>query len=357
MDANERVINRLERLYSLFGASDQVDSVVSMGGHAYRQDIRQAACRFLNTYLQDNPRVVTDSEVDLVTGPREEVHPIAPEQLRVFPADADIPKDALNARIDQEFVPLAKVTPPSEGEFQAWRNLLLAKVRQQSFHHFPERISPAMALETDATGITRLSTEPAISIRCRAVRRPAGRAERIWVVASSSDVNAAPPAWLAQHSKQQDAIYICEPRGVGASQWTRKNPPNFVERCHYLLGRTVDSGRVWDLAATARHLRAQHGGEAEVFLAGEGAAGVWAIYAALLEPEVAGLVVSQLPATHMADGAPALLNVLRVCDIPEALGLVAPRPITLLGGAPDWTQRTAALYRSAGAADKLLLRP
>ena len=42
MDANERITNRLERLYSLYGASDRFDTVVSVGGHAYRQDIRQA---------------------------------------------------------------------------------------------------------------------------------------------------------------------------------------------------------------------------------------------------------------------------------------------------------------------------
>jgi hypothetical protein len=31
----------------------------------------------MNTYLKNDPRPVLDSEVDLVTGPREEVHPIA----------------------------------------------------------------------------------------------------------------------------------------------------------------------------------------------------------------------------------------------------------------------------------------
>ena len=40
MDGNERIIDRLERLYSLYGAGDRVDAVVSVGGHAYRQDIR-----------------------------------------------------------------------------------------------------------------------------------------------------------------------------------------------------------------------------------------------------------------------------------------------------------------------------
>jgi hypothetical protein len=33
----------------------------------------------------------------------------------------------------------------------------------------------------------------------------------------------------------------------------------------------------------------------------------------------------------MDEGRPALLNVLRVCDIAEAIGLLAPRPVTVIG--------------------------
>ena len=81
MDANERVINRLEMLYRLYGAGDQVDSVVSVGGHAYREDIRKATFRFLNIHLKQDPRPVLDSEIDLVTRDGNvQKHPIAPEQ-------------------------------------------------------------------------------------------------------------------------------------------------------------------------------------------------------------------------------------------------------------------------------------
>ena len=123
MDANQRVINSLERLYSLYGAGDFVDSFVSIGGHAYRQDIRQAAYRFINMHLKNDARVVTDSEVDLVTGPEDKrEYPIAAEKLRVFPQDSDIPKDELNTTIDQHFVPMAKVEPPKQGEYETWRS-------------------------------------------------------------------------------------------------------------------------------------------------------------------------------------------------------------------------------------------
>src|SRR5205085_6291716 len=65
MDANERIINRLEGVYSLYGASDRVDAIVSIGGSDYRQDIRQAAYRFINTHLKNDPRPIEDSEVDV----------------------------------------------------------------------------------------------------------------------------------------------------------------------------------------------------------------------------------------------------------------------------------------------------
>jgi hypothetical protein len=175
-------------------------------------------------------------------------------------------------------------------------------------------------------------------------------------VATASDVNDAPPSWLKTFVKDSDAVYMCEPRGVGGSQWTRKNPPNYVERAHYLLGRTVDSGRIWDLAATARYVRTRHPEPGPVYLAGEGAPGVLSVYAALLESDIAGLVLVQPPATHMDNSAPTLLNVLRVCDVPEAVGMLAPRPVTLLGNAKDWGQRITAIYQSAGAAGKLVMR-
>jgi len=372
LDADERVINRLERVYSLFGAGDMVDSLVSMGGHAYRKDIRQAAFRFMNIHLKGDPRPVLDSEVDLVSGAREDIHPIPPEQLRVFPGDSDIPKDARNDRIDQEFVPMAKVELPTKGTFDKWQKELVTNLRRLTFHHFPDRIPPAILVAghfgepkdskagadtvSDGAEVTRLGTEPGITIRLRAVRSPSPRANRIMVLVTSSNVSGALPAWMEGIVNERDAIYVCEPRGIGASQWTRKNPPNYVERSHYLLGRTADSGRVWDIAASARYLRAFHHEETPVYLAGDDASAVLAAYAALLEPEVAGLILHQPPASHMEDSAPALLNVLRVCDIPDALGLLAPRPLILAGDQMDWARTVAAIYRAAGASDKVVLK-
>jgi len=93
-----------------------------------------------------------------------------------------------------------------------------------------------------------------------------------------------------------------------------------------------------------------------IYVLGEGASAILAAYAALLEPDIAGLFVYEPPGSHMDESAPALLNVLRVCDIPEALGMLAPRRLTLSGNQTDGAQKVAAIYQAANAADKLTFK-
>lgn len=356
MDGNERVINRLERIYSLPGCGDLVDSVVSIGGHAYRQDIRQASYRFMNTWLKNDPRPVLDTEVDLVTSAPKESHPIPPEELRVFKQDSDFPKDAINARTDYEFVPIAQPRLPTTGQFGAWKSELLSKLRQETFHHFPAKLPTAVAVDTNGAGVLRLTTEAPVAIRLRSVRPAGPQSKRTWLLVAGSDLDQPAPDWLKDCAKDEDAVYVCEPRGIGASRWTTKNPPNYVERSYYLLGRTVDSGRVWDIVATAKYLRSLHP-ESELTLAGEGAPAVLSVYAALLDPDISRLALANPQPTHMDTNAPVLLNVLRVLDIPQAIGMLAPRPVTLLNAAPSCANTAVAIYGKAGARDCLEIKP
>jgi len=352
MDANQRVINNLERLYSLYGAGDLVDSFVSIGGHAYRQDIRQAAYRFINTYLKNDPRLVTDSEVDLVSGPENKrQYPISPEKLRVFPQDSDIPKDQLNTAIDEHFVPMAEVEPPKPGEYEAWRAPLVAELRRVAFGYFPERIPPA------GRGKPRPTSEPGIQFDCgwmtnRSVPQKATR-----VLLLVRHPGQEPPTRLLDRlSERRDEKFECMPRGVGGTSWTQKNPPNYVERSHVLLGRTVDAGRVWDIISMARALHAQYA-DIPLYVAGEGPGAVLAAYAALLEPDIAGVIAVNPPSSHMDAQAPRFLNVLRVCDIPDVFGMLAPRPLVLREWSGDAPAKVARIYAAAGAADKLRQEP
>ena len=352
MDANDRIINRLDRIYSLFGSSDQVDAVVSIGGHSSREDMRKATYRFMNIHLKNDPSIVLDSEVDLVTGALgQEIHPIAPEQLRVFPTDSDIPKDELNTTIDQYFVPMADLQPPATGEFDGWKSKLIRDLKEVSFRAFPDRIPAAMPQNKGPVDSFIFETEEGIHVHLRTEETGRERTEtqRVVLVVNTNSSQSD------YHPKETETAYILNPRGVGETNWTQRNPPNYVERSHVLLGQTVDEGRIWDIIATARYLKQKHGSEIPLALVGERAGAVLAAYAALLEPGIDELLLTQPPASHMDGRCPALLNVLRVCDVPEVLGALAPRKLSLSGLPTDRVEKVEAIYRAAGASQKLTI--
>ncbi|MCR4413556.1 MAG: hypothetical protein NUV77_14135, partial [Thermoguttaceae bacterium] len=353
MDANDRVINRLERVYSLFGATDLVDAVVSIGDHAYRKDIRQAAYRFINMHLKGDPAIVTDSEVDIPEGkPPKRAYAIDPEKLRVFARDEDFPEDELNTTIDQHFVPMAS---PKLGEFEPWKRALMEELRRVSFRALPDRIAPAKPRGDPAT---RLETEPGIEVALEACAVPTAgqKPGRVLLVVRHAEEKPALVERLVPSRRPDDAIYVLAPRGIGPTRWTRKNPPNYVERCHVLLGRTVDTGRVWDIAATARYLRQRHG-EAPLEVHGEGPGAVLAAYAALWEPDISGLALYRPCLSHMEAEAPQFLNVLRVCDVPDVLGMIAPRPLSVYEVPAQSLEKTVAAYERAGARQRLQITP
>jgi hypothetical protein len=97
-------------------------------------------------------------------------------------------------------------------------------------------------------------------------------------------------------------------------------------------------------------------GQQSVVLAGEGAVGVLSAYAALLEPDVGEVFLFHPPSSHLEGSAPALLNVLRVCDIPEAVGMLAPRAASIVSDSSGWRNITQKIYSAAGAPERLSLR-
>ena len=107
MDGNRRIIARLRKLYKMYGKPELVDEYVSKGGHDYRPDLRIAIFKCINKHLKnDTTAPVKDADFK----------PLPGKELRVFPEDKDIPKDAINGKIDETFVPKAKVKLPEEGE-------------------------------------------------------------------------------------------------------------------------------------------------------------------------------------------------------------------------------------------------
>lgn len=341
MDGNRRIIAKLRQAYALYGKPDLVDDHVSKGGHDYRPDLRLAIFAWFNKHLKHDSSAIKDADFEPLPGAR----------LRVFPEDKDVPADAINAKVDETFVPRAIVKLPEAKEFAAWKKATIAKLRERSFRGLPERI-PAAQLSTATLGYlfadTNLLSEADIRIDLFGPHRRAGNSTLI--VLREGDKVAAEQEVLERVIGDLKWSHFISPRGVSA-RWTQKSPPNYVERAHALLGRTVDQGRVYDVAAAAHYLQEASAKKERVKLVGRGQAGVLAAYAALFEPSNAEVVIVDPPTSHRE--GPYFLNVLQVLDVPEALGLLAPTPLTLVGANDKAFDRTAEMYRLAGAAEKL----
>jgi dienelactone hydrolase len=170
--------------------------------------------------------------------------------------------DYLIGRADVDPGRLA-VTGISGGGAATWKRSLLARVRQASFRYFPETIPPATKLgDVDALS-ERVQSEEGIEFRLRFTAPPPGDgAKSVLMVVLNQDEAGTTPDWVKKVATADRAVALCEPRGIGATRWTRKNPPNYVERSHVLLGRTVDAGRVWDVIAAARAVAASRDSQA-----------------------------------------------------------------------------------------------
>jgi len=342
MDGNRRIFARLEKCYDMLGMKDNVKEYVSKGGHAYRPDLRVAIFKFFNRYLKGMPIDATDQLFDVIPG----------KELRVFPEDADLPKDQINDKADESFVPKAEVKLPAEPkDFAAWKAGLVKQLRERSFRALPEKVPAANGMKGPASLRDHYETEPGLVCETQFFLKDKNEEDPLAAVVLPPDEDAdkSGERWqkLLDHNGYISAVH---PRGGGPHKWTVKNPPNTTERSLVLLGQTADSGRVRDVIAiydiVAERIKVQ--------LAGRGSAGVIAAYAALFASHKFAEVVILDPPTSHRDG-PHFLNVMRVLDIPEALGLLAPDvKLTLLGkNAKDKAfDKTAAIYKLAGAADK-----
>ncbi len=348
MSGNRRIIAKLRQLYKMYDKPDLVDDYVSHGGHAYRPDLRVAIFQWLNKHLKGETGPVKDADFKLLPG----------KELRVFPEEKDFPKDAINGKIDETFVKKADVKLPEEGKFEEWKKGMIAQLTERCFRSFPKYsyVPAARSLSAPYSIDGQQKTESGITIGFHveldeAAARAAGTADDFTTLVLA---NRADAVWYRTVSKGK-VLAAFYPRGWYAP-WTNNSPPNYVDRAHALLGGTTDTGRLYDILSVARNSNRRKD-EGRTRLVGRGQGGIIAAYAALLAPSLAGdksiteVVIVDPPTSHR-DG-PIFLNVLRVLDIPEALGLLAPHvKLTLVNAKDKAFDKTAQLYKLAGAAEK-----
>ncbi|MBC7288861.1 MAG: acetylxylan esterase, partial [Armatimonadetes bacterium] len=148
---------------------------------------------------------------------------------------------------------------------------------------------------------------------------------------------------------------VVDLRGTGDTAWARELDWHVRRACAW-TGRTVASMWVWDLLRAIEAVRSLPEVDGErIVLAARGEMCVPAVYAALLDGRLAGLLLQSPPASHdlasPPDGTgPALemLRVLRYTDLPYAAGLLWPLPLAVAHPVPQTWWWTIRLYQRLG---------
>jgi hypothetical protein len=271
---------------------------------------------------------------------------LSPTDLKVFDT---LPTDAINTNIADTFVPLAK-----NGSNSTQKSL--AALRERTFAGWPSGNAPldtrrVFTVEQEGIRLSAWDLTSQHDVRLRLyLMEPAsgGRPEKVdLTILNQADwtgwLHSVSPAFGPQLSeelsttnstgedrrglerfksrmaKDSVALAFFAPRGIGLDAWTADEKAlTKIRRRFMLLGQTLEGMRVWDIrrAVQAVHY-VREDDRAKVELTASGDMAVNALYAALFEPNVKRLSLSQLPTSH-ANG-PDYLGVLQIWDISQAL--------------------------------------
>lgn len=353
LDGVYRTYSRVRRLYELDKRGDIVALNITAGGHLDTQELQIHAMRWFDKHLRNDVRLIQNAAEKL----------FEPESLRVF---EQIPADQLNTTIDETFVPRAATpsVPKSAADWQTLRDDWQTTLAEKTFRGWPTTARPldlktVQTFEKDGLTVTqsqfvsqdqvplslyvvqRQGLEQADLIVLNPLDQPGWEKFAAMLAVQFGDLfpenKAESNTAAATAAEDYDSLkkmltafpwamaYVA-PRGVGPTLWnqTERNHTQ-IQRRFYLLGQTWEGMQTYDIRRAMQAVRAMPSYQSTpLWLQGTGKMGVLAAYASLFEPPVKRIDLHQLPVSHEPDG-PALLNVLKTLDIPQALALAAER--------------------------------
>lgn len=315
---------------------------ITEGGHKDTQELRVHAMVWFDRFLKKVDRPVLPAELKLLT----------PQELRVFDKN---PSDEINTKIHEQFVPVAKVpdVPGARAEWDSlvrgWKEALVAR----TFRAWPKGDEvEGIYLKQLSAGESSGAVEKEYEFNSQSPYRLGLR------MTAKSESAKAPEAKVVLHILAQsawekspwdaevtdDAVHFwLAPRGIGPTQWNQDTKKGaHIRRRFYLLGETDDSARTWDVRRAVTAIREILGDRKySLQIDGEGDASVWALYAALFEEDADEVRLTGLPQSHMT--GPALLNVLKTLDVPQAVAALSTEAKVTVVDAAETDPRTAFL--------------
>lgn len=344
-DGYHEVYRRVKGIYDLHGVPERIKEVDDNVGHSDPPLFLKEARQWMNRWLRGD---ATPLEIEPPVKTKRET----PEDLACL---SKLPADAVNYRISDLFIPVAR---PREGR----REELLKELREKVFRWFPqEKIPFETKVGRDKGGWAgnyadfqevTFDTEPGVPIRAKLLKAKKLSKETPLLIyvkrpgdtIYSLDLDELLPV-LGRYS-----VLILNPR------WTEHPIPAAeyaeIERSASWVGRTVASMQVWDILRAVEWVAAEEKvPAASITLYGKREMGILALYAGLFDQRIDRIVLKDPDGSHVQ--GPALLNVLRVTDIPEVAATFAPKELIVVGKKPASFEPLRGLKQSESLPEAL----
>jgi dienelactone hydrolase len=358
VEGYRRIAEKVRNVYALYGpdAAEKFQLLETKGPHKDTPELRIGINRWMNRWLKGD--VTSKVEDDLPP-------PLPPQALKVL---ARTPEDAINASVHEYFIkPAQHVLPNSEPVAKAW----WSSRKEELLRDLSEKVFAGWAVSPPDLHAKLAGEFTADGVRLRAVDflSEAEIPLRLWIM-TAADVQTPTkvilsvldhPGWdrwcadlgpefsdLLEVSKdrkvnrenfeqnraamrhQRWAYAAIAPRGVGPTAWAKPGSPEdiHIRRRFALIGQTLDGQRVWDIRRAVAALAILPDlREKPLMIQGHGEAGILGLYAALFEPAVTEIDLWYPPTSHRE--GPTFLHVARILDIPQAIALAGPRPVSV----------------------------
>jgi cephalosporin-C deacetylase-like acetyl esterase len=304
-DGYHEVYGRAKKIYDLYAgaSSDRIREVDDDVGHSDPPHFLRAAREWMQRWLKNDPAPLSE---DTNTPSQETAESLACLEK--------LPADATNYKIQNQFTARER------------KGALLPALKEKVFHWFPTNQIPFDTKVSRNTGgymgkyadykDLSFQTEEGVRVRAQILarkQRPADAPLLLYVKRAGDSIYPVDTDELLPLLGRYTVI-ILQPRfteqSLSAAEYTD------IERTALWVGRSIAAMQLWDT------LRAIEWAVSEgklpissLAVYGKGEMGVLAMYAALFDKRIEQIILNDPPTSHWE--RPALLNVLRVTDIPE----------------------------------------
>ena len=342
----EESFARLQRLYDLLGARENIALFIGPTVHDYSQECREAMYRWFNrvtkiSTAQTEPQLAIEKDETLWCTPHGQVAEWKPrtifsftqEKSQALAAQRGTPSDHT---VRQAALDLLKL--PEHDSIPDYRILRPLERRRH-----PAKHTACYAIETEPgilALVYRLCAEPLVS------RPPSGIARAVLYIAhQSADAELREEPLIAElvRAEPQSAFYACDVRGIGESQpyigkmnsFLLPSGSDYFCSIHsIMLDRPYLGQKTFDVLRVLAWLAAC--GHKDIHLAGKGWGAIPATFAALLAENVIQVTLKNAPTAYAAIAenadytwplATLLPHVLEKFDLPDCYRLLTTKKL------------------------------